>query len=384
MKRRDVLAGLAALPLAACSSGNEAKPTGPSAASGAPSSPATSDAKPRVTSSSEATTTAHATGTLQVSGTLVTGLETPWGLAFLPDRSALLGSRDSAEIRILTPSGERVTTSLVGTMPGVVHDGEGGLLTIVTSPAFARDRQLYVYHSTASDNRVIRITYADGKLGRPTDVLTGLPRNTHHNGGALAFGPDGLLYVGTGDAEDKSLPQDRSSLGGKILRITAAGEAAPGNPFGTEVFSYGHRNVEAIAFDGNQLWAVEFGDQTVDEANRIVAGANYGWPQTQGRTIDAGLTSPAVQWPTDDAGPAGIAIQDGVAWIACLTGTCVYRVRLTPTGADEPQRFLDDTYGRLRRIVPAPDGSLWLVSNNTDGRATPRPGDDRILRLAVT
>jgi len=319
-----------------------------------------------------------------VSNTLVTGLGTPWGLAFLPDRTALLGSRDTGEIRLLTSAGDRVTTSLVATMPGVVHDGEGGLLTIVTSPAFAEDRQLFVYHSTSSDNRVTRITYADGKLGRPTDVLTGLPRNAHHNGGALAFGPDGLLYVGTGDGEDPSLPQDRSSLGGKILRITASGAAAPGNPFQTKVFSYGHRNVEAIAFDGKQLWAVEFGDKTADELNRIVAGADYGWPQTQGRTTDAGITSPAVQWPTDDAGPAGIAIRNGVAWIACLTGKCVYRVRLSATGAGEPQRLLNDTYGRLRRIVPAPDGSLWLVSNNTDGRATPRPGDDRILRLRVT
>jgi glucose/arabinose dehydrogenase len=328
--------------------------------------------------------TAGATGSLDVTSTLVTGLDTPWGLTFLPDRTALLGSRDSAEMRLLTPAGGHVTTSLVATMPGVVHDGEGGLLTIVTSPTFARDRQLFVYHSTASDNRVTRITYADGKLSSPTEILTGLPRNAHHNGGGLAFGPDGLLYVGTGDGEDKSLPQNRASLGGKILRITPTGGAAPGNPFGTKVLSYGHRNVEAIAFDGRQLWAVEFGDKTADELNRIVAGANYGWPQTQGRTTDAGITSPAVQWPTDDAGPAGIAIRNGVAWIACLTGKCVYRVRLNPTGADEPQRFLDDTDGRLRRIVPAPDGSLWLISNNTDGRATPRPGDDRILRLRVT
>lgn len=319
-----------------------------------------------------------------MTGTLATGLDTPWGLAFLPDATALLGSRDSAQIRLLTPTGGRVTTSPVGTMPGVVHEGEGGLLGIAVAPGFATNRHLFVYHSTGSDNRITRITYAEGKLTKPTEVLTGLPRNTHHNGGGLAFGPDGLLYVGTGDGEDTSLPQDRSSLGGKILRITADGAAAPGNPFGTRVFSYGHRNVESIAFDGPQLWAVEFGDKSADEMNRIVAGNNYGWPQTQGRTSEPGITSPAAQWPTDDAGPAGIAIRNGVAWIACLTGTCVYRVRLQESGAGRPQRFLDDTYGRLRRIVPAPDGSLWLVTNNTDGRVSPRPGDDRILRLTVT
>jgi glucose/arabinose dehydrogenase len=319
-----------------------------------------------------------------VAGTLATGLDTPWGLAFLPDGTALLGSRDSGEIHLLTRAGGRLTTSVLGTMPGVVHEGEGGLLSIVVSPGFARNRQLFVYHSTGSDNRVTRITYADGTLAKATAVLTGLPRNAHHNGGALAFGPDGLLYVGTGDGEDTSLPQDRSSLGGKILRVTPDGARAPGNPFSTKVFSYGHRNVESLAFDGPRLWAVEFGDKAADELNRIVAGANYGWPQTQGRTSVDGITGPAAQWPTDDAGPAGIAIRDGVAWIACLTGTCVYRVRLQANGAGTPQRFLDDTYGRLRRIVPAPDGSLWLVSNNTDGRVAPRPADDRILRLVVS
>lgn len=395
MKRRAVLAGLAALPLAACSSAAKAPSTDTdaAAASGTPSTSGTSEPstpttasptpRPTATASSPNVPTPGVTGTLKVTGTLTTGLSTPWGLTFLPDGTALLGSRDSAEIRLLTPAGGKVTTTLIATMPNVVHDGEGGLLTIVTSPGFATNRQLFVYHSTASDNRVTRITYADGKLDSPTDVLTGLPRNAHHNGGALAFGPDELLYVGTGDGEDKSLPQDPSSLGGKILRVTTAGEAAPGNPFGTEVFSFGHRNVEAMAFDGSQLWAVEFGDKAADELNRIVAGADYGWPQTQGRTTEAGITSPAVQWPTDDGGPAGIAIRNGVAWMACLTGKCVYRVRLSPTGADEPQRFLNDAYGRLRRIVPAPDGSLWLVSNNTDGRATPRQGDDRIVRLSV-
>lgn len=387
MNRRAVLAGLAALPLVACSSTDtDSTPT----TTGTPSTAPTATGSPTVTPIVKPTLTVPAsatpapTGTLRVQTTVATGLDTPWGLTFLPDRTALLGSRDSGEIRLLTPSGDRVASSVVATMPGVVHDGEGGLLTIVASPEFATNRQLFVYHSTASDNRVTRITYADGRLGSPTDILTGLPRNTHHNGGALAFGPDGLLYVGTGDGEDKSLPQDRSSLGGKILRITPAGAAAPGNPFKTMVFSYGHRNVEAIAFDRDQLWAVEFGDKTADELNRIVAGANYGWPQTQGRTDEAGITSPGAQWPTDDGGPAGIAIRYGVAWIACLTGMCVYRVPLGPTSAGASQRFLADSYGRLRRIVPAPDGSLWLVSNNTDGRATPRAGDDRILRLIVT
>ena len=391
LRRRTLLLGLAAVPVAACSnsSGDQAGTPTASAASSVPTitATATPSASTASTPASPVPTvgaSAPATGTVKVSDTLITDLETPWGLTFLPDGSALLGSRDSAEIRRLTRSGDRVRSTLVGTMPDVVHDGEGGLLSIVASPGFSSDRHLFVYHSTASDNRVTRITFQDGALRGATEVLTGLPRNTHHNGGGLVFGPDGYLYVGTGDGQDTTLPQDRDSLGGKILRITRTGTAAPGNPFDSTVFSYGHRNVESLAFDGKQLWAVEFGDKTADELNRVVAGANYGWPETQGRTSVAGYTSPAAQWPTDDAGPAGIAIRDGVAWIACLTGTCLYRVRLHADGADEPQRFLADTYGRLRRVAFAPDGALWLVTNNTDGRATPRTGDDRILALTVT
>ena len=391
VRRRTLLLGLAAVPLAACSDSAgdhgaspsaSAEPSAPAATTGATQSAATTSTPSSPTPT--ATASAPPIGTVRVAHTLITDLETPWGLTFLPDASALLGSRDSAEIRHLTHSGSRVRSTLVGTMPDVVHDGEGGLLSIVASPTFSSDQHLFVYHSTASDNRVSRITFQDGALRDATDVLTGLPRNTHHNGGGLVFGPDGYLYVGTGDGQDTTLPQDRDSLGGKILRITRTGTAAPGNPFGSTVFSYGHRNVESLAFDGKQLWAVEFGDKTADELNRIVAGANYGWPETQGRTSVAGYTSPAAQWPTDDAGPAGIAIRDGVAWIACLTGTCLYRVRLHADGADEPQRFLADTYGRLRRVAFSPGGALWLVTNNTDGRATPRTGDDRILALTVT
>ena len=139
-------------------------------------------------------------------------------------------------------------------------------------------------------------------------IVTGIPHNVHHNGGRLAFGPDGYLYATTGEAQQPALAQDRSSLGGKILRMTTAGRPAPGNPFDTLVWSYGHRNVQGIAWDtAGRLWASEFGDHSEDELNLIQPGRNYGWPQTEGRTTRRGMTGPVAQWGPPEDSPSGIA-----------------------------------------------------------------------------
>jgi len=316
-----------------------------------------------------------------VARTLVTGLHSPWGLVFLPGGDAVLGSRDEATLTRITRDG---STSPLGHVPDVSHGGEGGLLGLALSPRFAHDRQLFCYHTTASDNRVVRGRLGPRGLVDVTPVLTGIPHGTYHNGGGLCFGPDGNLYVSTGEGGEPARAQDKSSLGGKILRVTPTGEPAAGNPFGrSPVFSFGHRNVESIAFNGRQLWAVEFGDHAYDELNAIRRGGNYGWPQTEGRTDAAGIISPAVQWPTDDAGPAGIAVADSVAWIACLTGERMYRVVLHGRTAGRPQAFFAGRYGRLRRTAFDSDGRLWLVTSNTDGRGQVRSGDDRILVLDV-
>ncbi|MFD2079732.1 Glucose/arabinose dehydrogenase, beta-propeller fold [Actinopolymorpha cephalotaxi] len=320
-----------------------------------------------------------------VAGTIAKGLTTPWDLAFLPDGSALLSERDTARIDRVTPGGN---VSTVGRVPGVVHEGEGGLLGLALSPHFSRDRLLYAYITTGTDNRVVRMTYTGSALGAPEAVFTGIPRGPqHHNGGRLRFGPDGYLYVPTGDGEQRARAQNRSSLGGKVLRLTASGKPAPGNPFGTAVWTYGHRNVEGLVFDPQgRLWASEFGDKAADELNRIRAGGNYGWPVLEGRGgARRGYVDPLAQWPTDDASPSGLAYADGSMWLASLRGERLWRVPVAGgrvTGASKA--FLVGTYGRLRHVARAPDGSLWLLTNNTDGRVSPRPGDDRILRLRLT
>jgi glucose/arabinose dehydrogenase len=325
--------------------------------------------------------TPPATGSVRVVGTVATGITTPWGVAFLPDGQALVGERDTGRVRLVGAGTNRV----VGTVPGVVHNGEGGLLGLALSPRYATDQLLYAYLTTATDNRIVRMTYGPTGLGRPDVVLTGIPSGSHHNGGRLAFGPDGMLYASTGESGNPDLSQDRSSLGGKILRMTPDGRPAPGNPYaGSVVWSYGHRNVEGLAFDARgQLWATEFGASFRDELNRILPGHDYGWPMTEGFTDAAGITGPVVEWPTDDAGPSGIAIVDQVAWIGGLTGHRLWRVPLLGTRAGTPQAFEVDAYGRLRTVALAPDGSLWVTTSNTDGRGDVRPGDDRILRLEV-
>jgi aldose sugar dehydrogenase len=369
-----VVAVAAVIALAGCDASS-----GPSSAT-PPATLPTSSPTPSATDGSPVPSP-PATGSVRVLGTVATGLTTPWGIAFLPDGRALVGERDTGRIRLVGTG----TNVVVGTVPGAVHDGEGGLLGLALSPRYASDHLLYAYTTTATDNRIVRMTYAGAGLGAPAVVLSGIPHGNHHNGGRLAFGPDGMLYATTGETGDAGLAQDRSSLGGKILRMTPDGRPAPGNPFPKSVvWTYGHRNVEGLAFDASgQLWATEFGASYRDELNHIVRGGNYGWPMTEGFTDAAGVTGPVVEWPTDDAGPSGIAIVDQVAWIGGLTGHRLWRVPLYGTTVGRPQAFEVDAYGRLRTVALAPDGSLWVTTSNTDGRGDVRPGDDRILRLSV-
>ena len=317
--------------------------------------------------------------TPQAAGTVATGLAAPWGLAFLPDGSALVSERNSGQIKRIANG----TVTTVGTVPGVVAGGEGGLHGLAASPSFATDRFVYAYFTAANDNRVVRMTLNTG-LGQPEAVVTGIPKATIHNGGRLTFGPDGLLYIATGDAGQSANSQNPSSLGGKILRVTPTGAAAPGNPTaGNRMWSMGHRNVQGLAFDdGGRLWASEFGQNTWDELNLIQSGRNYGWPTVEGQAGNPAFTDPVTQWRTADSSPSGIAFSRGTVWLASLRGTRLWAVPVRDGVLDgTPVSFFSGTYGRLRMITTAPDGSLWLMTNNTDGRGTPRPGDDRVLRL---
>jgi glucose/arabinose dehydrogenase len=319
----------------------------------------------------------------RLAGTVLDDLEVPWGIAFLRSGDAVVGERGSGRLLQVSAAGRSRT---LGTVPGVAAAtglGEGGLLGLALAPG--DEETLFAYVTTGSDNRVVRVSLAGGRLGRVRPVLAGIPASTHHNGGRLLFDPDGMLLVSTGDAEQSALAQSRSSLAGKILRIRPDGRAAPGNPFGNRTWSYGHRNIEGLAYDGaGRLWATEFGDKRADELNLVVKGRNYGWPEVEGRSTDPRYTSPRAIWtPTSSCSPAGIAIAGSTAFVGALQGKCLFAVPLDGTTAGKPRAYFAGDHGRIRSVALAPDGSLWVTTSNTDGRGTPAPHDDRILRVRL-
>lgn len=325
------------------------------------------------------TETAPANPQPRVAGAIASGLEVPWGIAFLPDGSAIVTERDSRRVlQVRDGSDPRE----IGTIGEAEPGGEAGLLGVAVSPDFERDRRLFFYYSAADDNRVVRTTFDSGKLGRRDVILDGIPRANFHDGGRLAFGPDNQLYVATGDGGEPDLAQDKDSLGGKILRVTQDGDPAPGNPFSTRVWSYGHRNIQGLAWDNEgALWASEFGQDEQDELNKIVAGRNYGWPFREGTRGDErkGLTDPHLTWATDDASPSGLAFAADHLWMAGLNGERLWRIAIREGRATGPQEFFTEEFGRLRTVVVAPDGRLWVTTSNHDGRGDPAETDDRIL-----
>jgi len=309
---------------------------------------------------------------------LARNLAVPWAIAFLPGGDALVTERESARLLRVTPRG---AVSTVGTVPGVEPEGEGGLLGVAVSPSFGRDQLVYLYFSTATDNRIMRFRYPGGGIGPLEAVVTGIPRAPIHNGGRLAFGPDGMLYATTGEHGEPGIAQDRGSLGGKILRMTPDGRPAPGNPFVTLVWTYGHRNVEGVAWDSTgRMYATEFGQNRFDEINRIQKGRNYGWPEVEGAGGGGRYADPELTWPTEAASPSGAAIAAGSLWVAALRGERLWQVPLDGTGAlGAPAPHFMGEFGRLRAVVRAPDGSLWFTTSNRDGRGDPGPDDDKIL-----
>jgi glucose/arabinose dehydrogenase len=226
------------------------------------------------------------------------------------------------------------------------------------------------------------------QLGAPNTLLRGIPKGQIHNGGRIAFGPDKMLYAGTGESNERGRAQDKNDLGGKILRMTPDGRPAPGNPFGSSsyVYSYGHRNVQGLAWDDDKrLWASEFGQDTWDELNLIEPGDDYGWPDAEGKAGKAGFHDPVFQWRTSQDSPSGIAYVKGSIWMAGLRGERLWRIPLRGTQVSaQPTAFLKGSYGRLRTVVPAGGDRLWLITSETDGRGTPAKGDDRILEVRVT
>jgi glucose/arabinose dehydrogenase len=310
--------------------------------------------------------------------TVATGLSVPWGIAFLPDGDALVAERTTARILRIPSGGGKPKT--VMRVPGVVAAGEGGLLGLAVSPRYSRDRLVYVYFTSNTDNRIVRFTLG----GKVRTVLTGLQKAGIHNGGRIAFGPDGKLYAGVGDAGNTANAQNRDALNGKILRMDPDGGVPAGNPFDSLVWTWGHRNVQGLAWDrAGRMWASEFGQNTRDEVNLIRRGRNYGWPDVEGTGDTQGgrFTNPLVTWATSDASPSGAAIIGSNLYVAALRGECVWRIPIRGASLGKPTRMLAGRYGRIRTVVAAPDGALWVATSNRDGRGSPRPGDDRIVAI---
>jgi len=384
--RSGVLAAAALMLLGACTS--EGDPNGlgtpepapqPSTRTGTPSTPATpSD----TTSQGESSQAPDGVARPRVVGTIATGLVAPWGIDFLPDGTALVGERDTTKVLAVAAGSVRT----VGRLDSVAPQGEAGLLGIAVSPTFDEDSLVFAYFTSAVDNRVVRMTYDGRRLGEPEVILKGIPRGFIHDGGRLEFGPDGYLYVSTGETGEEQLAQDRSSLGGKILRITADGDPAPGNPVdGSPVWTMGHRNVQGLAFDDrDRLWASEFGANTWDELNQIDKGRNYGWPLVEGKGDLEEYRNPFAQWRTAEASPSGLAYLDGSLWMASLRGERLWRIPVNQDGTiKQPEDFFVGDYGRMRTVVVAPDGNLWVSTSNRDTRGDPAPKDDRILEIAL-
>lgn len=330
-------------------------------------------------------------------------LDTPWDMEWGPDGVIWVSERNGRISRVDLNSGVRTTA---GAVPDVYESGEGGLMGIALHPDFAHQPFVYAMHTyrapTGTRNRLVRMRWDGQVLGASEVLFDGIPGGGIHNGARIAIGPDQLLYISTGEAGNSSLAQDTTSLGGKILRLTMDGKPAPGNPFGSAIWSFGHRNSQGLVFHPTTgvLYSTEHGPSDNDEVNIIQAGRNYGWPSVRGMCDDSSeqtfcqqhnVVEPLTTWtPTVAISGTDLYLSNRIpsfqnALLATsLNGSSLWRMTLSADGKriTSRERLLDGTYGRLRDVLVAANGDVYICTSNRDGRGLARDGDDRIIRLS--
>lgn len=322
--------------------------------------------------------------------TVVQDLNVPWEVVFLPNSIGefpnepefLITQRNGTILRI---SGDRNTYNV----PDVKVVGEGGLLGLALHPDFNENSLIYVYLTSDVGNKVVRYLLTENHLENPEVILENIPEAPNHNGGRIAFGPDGFLYISTGDSQNENLAQDTDSLAGKILRVTDDGKIPSDNPFKNAVYSYGHRNVQGITWDEDgRLWATEHGRSGLrsgyDELNLIKKGANYGWPVIQGDEIRENMQRPVIHSGASETwAPSGITYFNNSLFFTGLRGQALYQAKLAANGETTTEliKHFDGTFGRIRTVRLGPDGYLYILTNNTDGRGNPQKNDDKLIRV---
>jgi glucose/arabinose dehydrogenase len=313
---------------------------------------------------------------------VASGLEAPWALAF-DSRGALYVTERPGRLRVIRDG--RLEAEPLATL-AVVSDGEGGLMGLALDPSFATNGHLYVCYTARKQeravNRVSRLTISGGRAGSERVLLDDIPAADQRNGGRLKLGPDGMLYLTTGDATAPELAQRRDSLAGKILRLGRDGSIPPANPFpGSPVYAMGFRNPQGLAWGGERLLASELITGPHDEINEVVPAGNYGWTGATTPIPDPAHRGPLIESAGAVWKPSGIAVRGDSLYVAAMLGRQLLRILLRPDPVAPEASVLQETWGRLRDVVAGPDGALYVATSNRDVRGAPRDGDDRILRV---